>query len=384
MQASLANDRLGSANSDHVPLPVPTQPREHRNRRVHRIPHKTISVAELRRWRELGIGWATIATSRGRRLAQPRAWVWVDEVEPDDYQLLEDHRPKCRADCRDNGLRPCPFVSCRHNLYLDVCEDGAIELTRPELEPGEMEYSCVLDLVDGLVGGLDAKRSEDADGPVWSFTLEPVGVAINLTRERARQIEKEAEAKLFVMRGLPRPEGDEWQEERSVCKLARLQLFMSETGAKAQIVHAPGQGTGPRLDMTCSKCGKSGTRWFQGWTLLEIRVMAGVICSQPSECCGAPITSRLDGMPAALNRRYVCRDRDRRTQITEALRQAGADGLSLRQLCKRVPGRWAEIAKQANKLAADRKSHVQRRSRAPGEPERFFCTLPATAAALAT
>ena len=39
-----------------------------------------------------------------------------------------------------------------------------------------------------------------------------------------------------------------------------------------------------------------GTRWFEGWTLTEIRIISGVICSQPSDCCEAPITSRLEGV----------------------------------------------------------------------------------------
>src|SRR4051812_43658731 len=30
-----------------------------------------------------------------------------------------DERPLRRADCA-NGPRPCPLVSCRHHLYLDV------------------------------------------------------------------------------------------------------------------------------------------------------------------------------------------------------------------------------------------------------------------------
>lgn len=81
-------------------------------------------------------------------------------------------RPRTRGDCVD-GERPCPWVSCKHHLYLDVNpENGSIKLNRPDLEPWELEHSCALDLADR--GGL---------------TLEDVGLVTNLTRERIRQVE---------------------------------------------------------------------------------------------------------------------------------------------------------------------------------------------------
>lgn len=81
-------------------------------------------------------------------------------------------RPRTRAECRD-GARPCPYVGCRHHLYLDVNEEtGTIKLNFPHLEVWEMKESCSLD-VAGRGGG----------------TLDEVGVMLNLTRERVRQIE---------------------------------------------------------------------------------------------------------------------------------------------------------------------------------------------------
>lgn len=83
-------------------------------------------------------------------------------------------RPTCRGDCAQVE-RPCPFVGCRHHLYLDVNEaTGSIKLNFPDIEPWELEESCALDLADA--GGL---------------TLEDVGEVMNLTRERIRQIELE-------------------------------------------------------------------------------------------------------------------------------------------------------------------------------------------------
>lgn len=86
--------------------------------------------------------------------------------------LLGDARPKSRGDCAD-GPRPCPWVSCKFHLYLDVNpETGSIKLNFPDLEVWEMADTCALDVADR--GGI---------------TLEEVGEILNLTRERIRQVE---------------------------------------------------------------------------------------------------------------------------------------------------------------------------------------------------
>lgn len=89
--------------------------------------------------------------------------------EPDDGKR---RLPMTRDECRD-GPRPCPFVSCRHHLYLDVHPvTGNIRLNFPDLEVEELEFSCSLDLADR--------------GPL---TLDELGALLNVTRERARQLE---------------------------------------------------------------------------------------------------------------------------------------------------------------------------------------------------
>lgn len=54
-------------------------------------------------------------------------------------------RPKTRGECADVP-RPCPFVSCRHHLYLDVDRLGNI--AEHAADPLEMEASCSLDVAD--------------------------------------------------------------------------------------------------------------------------------------------------------------------------------------------------------------------------------------------
>lgn len=87
--------------------------------------------------------------------------------------FMEFCRPQSRAQCENRDLRPCPFVSCKHHLFLDVNpETGSIKLNFPHLEVWDMDETCALDVAER--GGI---------------TLEEVGEIMNLTRERIRQVE---------------------------------------------------------------------------------------------------------------------------------------------------------------------------------------------------
>jgi Sigma-70, region 4 len=132
---------------------------QRRSRRKRAVRARTISVKRMTK-RELELG----------RLLYP-------EVPVD--------KPRMRADCV-NGERPCPFVSCKHHLYLDVsAKTGAIKLNFPDLEVWEMTETCALDVADR--GGT---------------TLEEVGAIMNLTRERIRQVEVKGLAKLEALRDM--------------------------------------------------------------------------------------------------------------------------------------------------------------------------------------
>lgn len=95
------------------------------------------------------------------------------------FEELGHLRPTHRDDCR-TGDRPCPFVSCKHHLYLDINpRTGSIKLNFPDLEVWELPETCALDVAER--GGM---------------TLEEVGELMNLTRERIRQVESAGLAKL--------------------------------------------------------------------------------------------------------------------------------------------------------------------------------------------
>jgi len=92
-------------------------------------------------------------------------------------QWMNEDMPKTRAEC-NYGHRPCPYVRCRYNLFLEVKPNGAIS-GNWKCDPSEMHESCALDLAER--GG---------------HTLDQVGEYLNLTRERVRQIERDALIKL--------------------------------------------------------------------------------------------------------------------------------------------------------------------------------------------
>src|SRR5688572_5063650 len=98
------------------------------------------------------------------------------------YPETDYDKPRTRAECVD-GPRPCPYISCKHHLYVDVSpRTGAIKLNFPDLEVWELAESCALDVADR--GGT---------------TLEDVGAIMNLTRERIRQVEVKALAKMEAL-----------------------------------------------------------------------------------------------------------------------------------------------------------------------------------------
>jgi hypothetical protein len=144
------------------------RPDGERSRRHREVRAKTLSMKRLSKW-ELELG----------RILNPP----VEGAE----------RPRTRGDC--GSERPCPFVSCKYHLYLDVdARTGAIKSNFPDLEVWEMVETCTIDVA--------AREGE---------SLERVGEAMNITRARIQQIE--APAKRAVHRALANVQGGELLEE---------------------------------------------------------------------------------------------------------------------------------------------------------------------------
>ena len=110
--------------------------------------------------------------------------VLCNAIDKREAELL---KPRCRSDC-SKIPRPCPFVSCRYNLYCDITKRGSLKLNFPKIEPQEMIASCALDIAE--LGGC---------------TLQEIGDILNITRERVRQVQDKALRKLdrkYVLRKL--------------------------------------------------------------------------------------------------------------------------------------------------------------------------------------
>ena len=117
---------------------------------------------------------------RSRRRTRPRSKtiankrVSMAELEAGAllYPPVDIPRPRTRAECKSEQ-RPCPWVACKHHLYLDINpETGSIKINFPDLEPWELAHTCALDVAEA-----------------GSHTLDEVGEITNLTRERIRQVE---------------------------------------------------------------------------------------------------------------------------------------------------------------------------------------------------
>jgi hypothetical protein len=132
------------------------------------------STSRLRRPRRTRPRSKTIAMKQLTR-AERELYAFLYPV--DDAAVAE--RPRTRADCRGHE-GPCPWVSCKHHLYLDINPlTGSIKLNFPDLEPWELRDTCALDVAES-----------------GAHTLEQVGDITNLTRERVRQVEAIGLAKL--------------------------------------------------------------------------------------------------------------------------------------------------------------------------------------------
>ncbi len=101
----------------------------------------------------------------------------------EDLQEMVTYRPRTRGDCVD-GPRPCPWISCQYHLLVEVTPrykvvggmvGGNLKMVFPGRKLSSLDETCALDVADQ--GG---------------FTLDQVGLLMNITRERVRQIQADA------------------------------------------------------------------------------------------------------------------------------------------------------------------------------------------------
>lgn len=65
---------------------------------------------------------------------------------PVEVPVAPSRLPRTRREC-EGGARPCPLVSCRHHLFLDVNPlTGSIKLNFPGLAVWELPETCSLDV----------------------------------------------------------------------------------------------------------------------------------------------------------------------------------------------------------------------------------------------
>ncbi len=163
-----------------VNAPAPTPPSEVT---VPTTPPPKLSREALRSRRKREVRAKTENISRLKKHEFAFATMDYPEKPGVDYM-----RPAVRGNCA-GGPRPCPFVSCAKNLYLDVDpRNGNLKLNFPDLEPDEMKESCALDVAER--GGVPGSGLGEGQ------TLDVVSEMMNLTRERIRQLETKALAKL--------------------------------------------------------------------------------------------------------------------------------------------------------------------------------------------
>lgn len=118
-----------------------------------------------------------------RALERIRAEIAADEAETGGLPPMPKTWGECQA--RFGAKTPCPYVRCRHHNAVEVVaprtaiRPPSLKLAFPHLDATEIPETCSL-------------RAADRKG----MMLDEVAINLNMTRERARQIEAAALAKL--------------------------------------------------------------------------------------------------------------------------------------------------------------------------------------------
>lgn len=110
--------------------------------------------------------------------------------------MTEPTKPRTRAGCQAEGA--CPFVSCRYHLWLDVAQSGSLLTGRQTaftFKPKRRDFEAWSDELTDCIAEAEHTCALDVatDG---GHTLTETGRMLGVVRERIRQIEDSALAKL--------------------------------------------------------------------------------------------------------------------------------------------------------------------------------------------
>lgn len=157
---------------------------------------------------------------------------------PHPFDMLAE-KPRLRGECKGN-IRPCPWISCRHNLIVDVLDESGglvinAPIKRPEargraIVPKEWATSLFLDQAEDAVEfffdepdpsrptcSLDEADRVGAEG----MQLDEISNMMYVTRERVRQIEAEGLAFIRFLNDFanlnPNDPDDDHEHVRYVC-----------------------------------------------------------------------------------------------------------------------------------------------------------------------
>lgn len=151
------------------------------------VKHRRVSARAGREAHETGGSPADVTRLVDAYVHRPRTRTFATRpirLAPTLRELAEGtRRPGSLPVFYERRPRPCPWVSCRHHLYLDVTEPyegpgGGVRSAVVTSHLGELEdlpETCSLDVADRGVN-----------------TLEQISLLFGVVRERVRQIEAKA------------------------------------------------------------------------------------------------------------------------------------------------------------------------------------------------
>lgn len=134
----------------------------------------------------------TVAFVPATRLARRRR----AQARPAPADNLTPDRPRTRSECENpDGIRPCPWVSCRHHLALDVTSVGSIKLRSGPRKGSTLRNGQTWGVDDWLEAAADMLLdmpetcSLDVAGREGGVTLEEIAAMTNMSRQRVQQEE---------------------------------------------------------------------------------------------------------------------------------------------------------------------------------------------------